>query len=364
MDNRRIITKLTSSSDKVLSGWQLQELISLMSSSYYKLDLIREVLDGLKLNKSFFIMDKSFEINNNYKTIRKNDIWSLYSKSNVESLYNLGKPIALIPDENVQNIYYVFKYYEKIYTLFGKYKIERIKKSNLRDLINSENGIEVLKEIIDKKIDNLKTEKIMKYELKEKTEKIYRDICKEIDNVKNDYATIRTIVENLNDKDFIDEYLNTGTNRNVERRYFQRFFTILKRFERPIIFSYDNCSGEIEIIKKQYICNDSENKSFLDVKQYSHNSPFEIIFIGGTILVPMILCAAYRFKKEKDKELNKELGKIIEGEETYFEEKENNYVYINFKQVYRNTKLRIEKMLNKYGLINDKIEIDFEKEKK
>ena len=98
MDNRRIITKLTSSSDKVLSGWQLQELISLMSSSYYKLDLIREVLDGLKLNKSFFIMDKSFEINNNYKTIRKNDIWSLYSKSNVESLYNLGKPIALIPD--------------------------------------------------------------------------------------------------------------------------------------------------------------------------------------------------------------------------------------------------------------------------
>lgn len=147
MESNRIITKLTGLNDDILSEWQLQELISLMSSSYYKLGIINEVLEGIKKNKSFFIIYKSFEINNNYKKIRNNDNWSLNNKSNVESLYKLGKLIVLTPDEKIQNIYYIFKYYEKIYTLFGKYKIEKIDKIVLKDLINDENGVDLLKKL-------------------------------------------------------------------------------------------------------------------------------------------------------------------------------------------------------------------------
>ena len=293
MDSNRIITKLTSLNEDILSGWQLQELINLMSSSYYKLDIINEVLEGIKKNKSFFIVDKSFDINNNYKKIRNSDRWSFNNKSNVESLYNLGKPIALIPDGKIQNIYYIFKYYEKIYTLFGKYKIERINKSVLKDLINSENGIDLLKKIVDEK-----------------------------------------------------------------------FYTLLKRLERPIIFSYDKDNNEIEIVKKQYICNDSKSESFFDVKQYSHNSPFEIIFIGGTMMIPMISFAISKMKKEKNKKSDNELSTPINVEPKNAITKDESYISSKLNKVDKNIKSKVEKKLNKYGLINDKIVIDFETEKK
>lgn len=363
MKSNRIITKLTSSNDDILSGWQLQELISLMSSSYYKLDIINEVLEGIKKNKSFFIVDRSFEINNNYKKIRNSDNWSLNNKSNVESLYNLGKPIALVPDGKIQNIYYIFKYYEKIYTLFGKYKIEKIDKSVLKDLINAENGIDLLKEIVDKKIYALKTEKFMKDDFQKKSNKIYSDICKEISNSKEDLDKVQFFAEKLNDNISVEEYLKKEEYKIIERKYFQKFYTLLKRLDRPIIFSYDKDNNEIEIVKKQYICNDNKSDSFFDVKQYSHNSPFEIIFIGGTMMIPMLAFAISKMKKEKNKKLDNELSTQIEVELETAATKDECYISTKLKNVDQNIKSKVEKKLNKYDLINEKIVIDFQTEK-
>lgn len=364
MDSNRIITKLTSLNEDILSGWQLQELINLMSSSYYKLDIINEVLEGIKKNKSFFIVDKSFDINNNYKKIRNSDRWSFNNKSNVESLYNLGKPIALIPDGKIQNIYYIFKYYEKIYTLFGKYKIERINKSVLKDLINSENGIDLLKKIVDEKLNTLKTEKSMKDDIKKRSNRIYSDICKEFSNSSDDFDKVQILAEKLNNNSSVEEYLKKDEYKVIERKYFQKFYTLLKRLERPIIFSYDKDNNEIEIVKKQYICNDSKSESFFDVKQYSHNSPFEIIFIGGTMMIPMISFAISKMKKEKNKKSDNELSTPINVEPKNAITKDESYISSKLNKVDKNIKSKVEKKLNKYGLINDKIVIDFETEKK
>lgn len=360
MNSSRIITKLTSSREDILSGWQLQELISLMSSSYYKLDIINELLEGIKKNKSYFIVDKSFEINNNYKKIRDSYVWSLNNKSNVESLYNLGKPIALIPDDKIQNIYYIFKYYEKIYTLFGRYKIERINKSMLKDLINSENGIELLKKIVDKKLNTLKTEISMLENVKKKSDRIYSDICKEVSDFTNDFDKVKILAEKLKNNSSREEYLKKDEYKIIERKYFQKFYTLLKRLERPIIFSYDKDSKEIEIIKKQYICNDSENESFFDVKQYSHNSAFEIIFISGTMMIPMII---YALKREKNKKLDEELQNSINLDLEIAITKDECYISSKLNQVDEKIKSKVEKKLNKHELINDKIVINFEKEK-
>ncbi|NRT76978.1 hypothetical protein [Clostridium beijerinckii] len=298
--DNRIAIRLQSSKENILSGWQLQEFINCLSNSYYKIDIIEYISDQLGKGSNFFIMNESFKINNNYKKIKKSKGWDFKNKEHMVLLYNLGKPIPLIPDIKIYRIYYIFSFYEEVYKQFGKFKIDKIDKKLLTEIIDREDGIENFKKIVDYYIEEAHLTHELKQVIKKNVNRIYSDINSDMEKIHKDVFYIDILKRNILTKkeDEIEE-LNEDNYKIIEQKYFMKFFEMLKKIERPVVFEYKEDVGIMRVIKKEYMCNDKSSKNFFDVKKYIHNSPFEIIFIGGTMLLPMIFCAISNYNKGK-----------------------------------------------------------------
>lgn len=378
----RIEVKFQSTDEKPLSGFQLPEFMNNLSKYYYKLDLINEISryinEGSEV-KNIFIISDSFEVNNQYKHLRKCKDINLDKPIDVEKLYNLGKPISMFPNDKFIRINLVFKLYEKIYTYFNKNKIDKLPKKYLSTYINSDfndtlNKIENDCNII---INNQLSEED---DILDKTNQIKKYI-KEVDGEYKAYLTDSQRINMF--EDLISKTESEITEeqkieyRDIEKKYFRKFFRYLKTLDRPIVGIYDESSNSINILKSEYMFNDRESESFLDYKDYSHNSPFIITLVAGFALVEIVYIVWKSLKENKTiiskeeenetleeenrKEINDMLEEIANSDELNQNKNvKNNYVKEKLSIVKEKTQKSSKNVLKRYKVANNKMIINLD----
>lgn len=314
----RIELKLESESTNPLSGWQLQEFMYNINKGYTKLDLINEIsrlINEGENPENIIIINKSYDINNSYSYFRKSQEYDLGKSKVVEKLYNLGRPISMFPNKKVKKIEIIFNLYENLYTLFRANNIHRISKKELKRYVELPfyDAIKEIENDANRIIDSLKFVNTNKsLEIKEKLNKYlekarlnYDNFIKDQNNIKNFNSIIDKELTQLS-KDEI------SLHRDMDQKYYNRFYRCLKKVDRPIILRYNNINNTLSLVKKEYMLNDVESENFLDYKDYSHNSPFVITIAAGLMIVSI---GALLYKGSKQEKLNMEQKKKNDSKE-------------------------------------------------
>lgn len=319
-DVRRIELILKSDKTKPLSGWQLQEFISNVSKGYSKLDLINELsklLNEGEKPENIIIINKSYEINNNYDYLKKLNEIDLNKMNMVEKYYNLGRPISMYPNKITKKIEIIFNLYEKLFSLFRSNKIDTISKDRLKTYINLtfDEAIKALEhdgKLIINSLEDLKVHSIERLEIEineyvGEAKSNYKSYKKDELNIKSFSKLCETGFSNLNENE--KELATT-----MDNKYYNEFFKFFKSIDRPIILRYDEENNKLSVIKKEYILNDVESEDFLDYKDYSHNSPFIITMIAG-VAISLIVALLYNgLKQEKLNNKQEEENNALEKE--------------------------------------------------
>lgn len=381
----RMELKLESESMNPLSGWQLQEFMYNINKGYTKLDLINEIsrlINEGENPENIIIINKSYDINNSYSYFRKSQEYYLGKSKVVEKLYNLGRPISMFPNKKIKKIEIIFNLYENLYTLFRANNIYRISKKQLKKYVELPfyDAIREIENDANRIIDSLEFENTNKsLAIKEKLNEFlerarlnYYDFFEDQNNIKNFNSIIDKEFTQLSEDEIILQ-------RDMEQKYYNRFYKCLKKVDRPIILRYNNINNTLSLVKKEYMLNDVESENFLDYKDYSHNSPFVITIVAGLMIVSI---GALLYKGSKQEKLNieqrekndskeKEIDTSIENlirnlsnspELNHVKNIENKFINHKLNDLNEKTKKSLEKILKQKSVT--KGVIDLEKYKK
>lgn len=379
MNTRRVKLRLESTHEKPLSGWQLQDFVNSLNKGYTKTDLINEIAGLLNSGidpENIVIINESYEIYNQYKYLHKSHEIDLNNIDLVEKFYNLGKPFSMFPNEQIFKINLIFKLYEKTYTLFNNNKIPVLKKNTLKkyielDFVDAVNQLRIdcfnlinINEINEN--HNIYT--TLNHYI-EKAKKSYNNFSQEMGNMK----LIRNLLENECDLvDYKDRCIES-----LLKKYYEDFFNLLKNVERPIVFIFNPTEKKMVLVKSEYMLNDTESDSFLDFKDYSHNSPFVINIIAGAIIVTIIYVLCKGVKQQRlniedglnneiiEDSLNKVTQEFINSvasspQFNHLENVQNPYIKRNLSDIQNRVKNSTLHTLKQKGVLNDKMIVEYE----
>ena len=197
------------------------------------------------------IQNKSYDINNSYSYFRKSQEYYLGKSKVVEKLYNLGRPISMFPNKKIKKIEIIFNLYENLYTLFRANNIYRISKKQLKKYVELPfyDAIREIENDANRIIDSLEFENTNKsLAIKEKLNEFlerarlnYYDFFEDQNNIKNFNSIIDKEFTQLSEDEIILQ-------RDMEQKYYNRFYKCLKKVDRPIILRYNNINNTLSLV--------------------------------------------------------------------------------------------------------------------
>ncbi|MED4678062.1 hypothetical protein [Bacillus nitratireducens] len=365
--------------DDLLSSWQISNLLSQISSQYYKNELLNTI--SLALNEgiqpeNLFILNDSFNINNAYSKL---DILDLNKSDDIKAFYHLGKPTSLFPNERLFKTALVFDYFRKINEMLSNKKISPINKDSLLDLASEIHANNNLLHILDS-ISTL-ANKCLKKETTDR-EEIVKNINTLITNAKEEFeqyeknkVILDVMIDDIKNKTY--EPPKDKKHKELETEYFNAFFTKFHNLKRPIVGIFYPNNNKIQILCNNFINKKKRDERFLDIKTISHNSPYLIDFIIGTsIALPLIkvlsLIKEQKKLKKREKELDlaepktdQELNLIIQQLTSLSETAENKayqeidlpYLKDRILESQNQTNEKFKAPLKHYGFANREIDI-------
>lgn len=313
MNDKTLNIKLKRSNCKVMSTWEIQDFIGKLINNYYKIDILneisKEINNGTKL-ENIVILDKSFDFKVTYSYLGDTDIIDLVSEKGAKNFYHIGSPIGYFPSKNILELNIKLNIFRTINIFLHNKKIDRLNKNEINHIIllNIDEAIQFMQE---------KSQSIISKSFKENdTRKVYfRELQKIIDEENR-----KLKLYNKNEKDIewlkrkiADENIeNVEGNERIYENYFTEFTKLLVKLDRPIIGVLSDDNKSIKILCKSYIHKKTRDARFLDLKNFSHNSPtFVEICAGVAFAVPLIPL----IKVTKDSLKNKiNEGKLIDQE--------------------------------------------------
>lgn len=368
----RINLRIESINEATLSGWQLQDFINTINKSYTKIDLINEIAHLLSEGVNpmdIVIINKSYDINNQYKYLRENREINLNNPNLVEKFYHLGNPFSMFPNEKIIKLNLFFRLYKKIYKLFKSHNIPTLKKWILRECIDDDFN-DALNRLMDD-CNSLIPEGSEYKGLKSKVEKYVEDAGNKYKLFLEDSSKIEKVMATLKDKDSLDNLADSDLNKIVDK-YFYEFFNLFNKVERPIIFVFNQSENKMSLIRGEYMLNDTSSENFLDFKSYSHNSPFVITFSAGIIILALIKQAYEAYKQDtlnskKERELDEHLKSRIDNlfqefsemdKYNYIKNVDNVFIKENLSNIQGNVKRANTSAFKQKGVINHKMQIE------
>ncbi len=368
----RINLRLESINEAPLSGWQLQDFINTINKSYTKIDLINEIAHLLSKGVNpmdIVIINKSYDINNQYKYLRTNREINLDNPNLVEKLYHLGSPFSMFPNEKVIKMNLFFRLYKKIYRLFKSNNISPLSKWILRECICGDFNDAL--NIVLNGCNSLIPEGSEYKGVKSKVEKYVEDTGNKYRLFLEDRSKIEKIMAILKDKDSLDNLADSDLNKIVDK-YFYEFFNLFNKVERPIIFVFNQSENKMSLIRGEYMLNDTSSENFLDFKSYSHNSPFIITFSAGIIILALIKQAYVYYEQDtlnnkKERELEENFKSRIDNlfpefSETnkynYIKDIDNVFIKENLSNIQENVQRANTNAFKQKGVINHKMQIE------
>jgi hypothetical protein len=350
--------------EEMLTNWELSNFLNTVSSSYYRNELLKLVVNELKNGtdaRNIVILDNSFLFDKSYEDL--GDI-VLSDSHSLEMLYKIGKPISMLPNENVFHIYIIFDTFSSINRVFYSRRIPRMGKFGLPGFTDTQKNI-------DDCLDNVKEyamRRVTDYEMQLKLEK-----KKEIKDFSTTRKRIEEIVERakkhyatyLEDeelrKEFIEEAekekpnLKQAKYSRIKTQYFMPFFSRFDSLSRPVVCIYSQQENKISILGINHINRKKRDKQFFDIKRISHESPISIL-ISATIGLAIFL-QFFIEKRKQELLLNRSITDLERAELEYLERFNNLKTKID--QLPRDDIADIKEQI--YGIENDFIREEMER---
>lgn len=293
----RVNLEMKRDGEKLLSSWQISAFIENLSRSYYKNELLNTIESYLNKGtdlENIFIIDESFKLNNIYKNL---GILNLGNERDAKTLYHLGKPIGMFPNEKLIKINCMFEIFRKINETLSEYKVKGLNKKKLSGLITFSISPNTTMIAIKEKIislanenlnqssqeevrDNEQNKKIDRKKLANSLESSTVQVMSSYQKMESDFISLAITKESILANDIKD--INKMPSNMAG--YFNTFKSSFDTLIRPIIGIYNPNDNSVEIICRDFIDKTlyvEENKRFLDIKSISRNSPLAVCVVLG-----------------------------------------------------------------------------------
>ncbi|MCP3026894.1 hypothetical protein [Halobacillus sp. A5] len=292
----RVELTLKRKEEGLLSPWQISNLVSKMSSYYYKNELLNTISlaieNGIRPN-NIFIMDDSFNVNRSYSYVNTFDLNKI---NDVKNFYHLGVPTSLFPNKTLLRVKLSFTYFSKIYTYLNSKNLDRPDKQKLIDIVDLctkyndiEEALNMIKDMAENIIIYNANPQLNKRKLIKKVNEIYDEIYNRYHQFEKEEPLISTLEAELSEG-YTDLLRTKDKNYNrIENEYFNKFFKIIADLTRPIVGIYYPETNSIQILCYSFINQQARDNKFIDIKTISHNSPYLIcLLIGIAVASPLL----------------------------------------------------------------------------
>lgn len=288
--DKQINLILNREEDGLLSPWQISDLFSKLSSTYYKTELLNTISiainEGIK-PENIFIMDDSFQINNNYYYV---GLLNLNKIKDARDFYHLGIPTPMFPNYFIFKLSIVFEYYSETFTYLNSKDLDVLDKGKIKDIVektyNNEGIKPAMLQVLNMAKDIIKTRTTVlenEAEIISDVSEIYEKYKTKFERIEKDTLQIRELDTMIKSNTYLNT-LKTGNNNKfdlIEKRYFKNFFERFRDLKRPIVGIYDFESNNVQILCSNFINKGKADSKVFDIKQFSHNSPYFLSVILG-----------------------------------------------------------------------------------
>lgn len=380
----KLEVKLARNNEALLTSWQISDFISQLTKHYYKNELLNTISLALKHGippKDIIIFEESFEINNAYSNI--NGLLDFTSYSDVKTFYHLGEPISMFPNEEVASIHSAFSHFRKTNEILGRYKFSRLSKNKLKlyyTMIREKTShkevithMENLAKEIVREAGNPDTNRVLFHK---NIENLTKYTLEKYSDYKKNFDSLEILASSLENNNF--DILGQAKYRQLERQYFNAFFSKFESLKRPIVGIFYSDTQKVQIFCQSFMNKTKHDPSrFLDLKSISHNSPYEAIFtLGVPIVVSLIgvlnvaLNTRSLGKESEDsiterREAEIRVAQTIERLESLTEIEEvksveeipQQYIKRHVKEIRELNTRKFQEPIEKYGFVNSNIEV-------
>lgn len=275
--------------EEMLTSWELSNLLNNVSSNYYKNELLRLTLNEIGNGtdaKNIVILDNSFQFNKYYRDLFDID---LKDSKSLKMLYNIGKPISMLPNQNVFHIYLIFDAFALINRLFYEKRVSpKLNRDKLLKFVDTDkninNCLENVKEHALKMVDYFE-DYLKKKKKKQDTSSIRGKIGEIIEGSNKSYKKYQEDEEPR--REFMEETKREGSDLRRDKyskiapAYFMPFFNRFTNLSRPLIGIYSKQNHKISILGINHINRTKRDEEFFDIKSISHESPVKMTLAVG-----------------------------------------------------------------------------------
>lgn len=151
-NNQRIRISFLRDTEERLNPWEITNFVSRVSTYMYKIEILNTI--ALAINqgiekKDIFVLDKAYKLNGKYKDFSEIDLNTLA----INSVYAIGKPVGMEPNQDLVEIKYLFESLHKVNKILYRFAKKRITKEDRLEAYNvlkQKGFLFVLNFIVDK----------------------------------------------------------------------------------------------------------------------------------------------------------------------------------------------------------------------
>lgn len=269
-NNERIRIKYDRDYDQRLNPWEITNFIDRVSTYMYKIEMLNTI--ALAINqgvdkKNIFVLDKAYKLNGKYKNFSSINLNTLA----INSLYSIGKPISMMPNQNVAELRYLFEILynvNKILYRFHKKRITKVDRLHTYSIMRKEGFLKALQAIIE-----ISNEKVDREEQIKASKIINRECSKVMDKYQKYLLDAKKCVEvELKLEKNNREGLLEGE-QDLEKEYYKKFYEYLFKLPRPVVGIYYEEENKIKILCADHFDSSINKNSKIDLKSVTQNSP-------------------------------------------------------------------------------------------
>lgn len=282
--DKKVSITLKQKKCKIMSPWEVSSFVANLNTYYYKTEVINTI--GIALNQgispnNILIFDESFKLNQTYNYLHNIDC----NSNQLQHLYTLGNPIALMPNKKILLMKKIFGYIRKLNEFTRKVNNKYIYRRDIYKLYNTclSSGKYEVMDVIEN-VSRALIENITDKRTRKNYNKLIDSLKKDDNKLANDWNDIIEIEETL----ISNKWSDFNQENKLFKEYFQQFYRTLSFVHRPVVGIIDNETNQITIMCRAHINKEEQKSVTLDLKSISHNSPIKAIFEGGATIYSAI----------------------------------------------------------------------------
>ena len=238
-----------------------------MMQSYAALNTIALAINQGIEKKDIFVLDKAYKLNGKYKDFSEIDLNTLA----INSVYAIGKPVSMEPNQDLVEIKYLFESLHKVNKILYRFAKKRITKEDRLEAYNvlkQKGFLFVLNFIIDKaknKVEDEERLNVIKNVENEcsKVLKKYQEYLAD----KEHFDDIEAKLEKSNDEEL------TESEKRVEKNYYKKFYEHIFVLPRPVVGIYYKKENKNRYLKYQQEHKNKKTEEIItDVNELSARS--------------------------------------------------------------------------------------------